>query len=92
MASNPTLGLSGFQGGEGPDAADLSLCVHCGFCLNYCPTYIELGQEPDSPRGRLQLMKAISDGRVDLTPRVLQHFDRCLQCRACETACPSLVP
>ena len=92
MAGVFAPGRSGFSGGEGPNAAELSLCVHCGFCLNDCPTYLELGQEPDSPRGRLQLMKAVGDGRVDLTPRVLQHFDRCLQCRACETACPSLVP
>ena len=81
-----------FSTSDGPAQADLSLCVHCGFCLNACPTYLELGQEPDSPRGRLQLMKALSDGVLDFTPRVQRHFDRCLQCRACETACPSLVP
>lgn len=81
-----------FETIDAPSGSELSLCVHCGFCLNSCPTYLELGQEPDSPRGRLQLMKALHDDRVDFTPRVQQHFDRCLQCRACETACPSLVP
>lgn len=84
--------MSAFRTIDAPSDADLSLCVHCGICLNHCPTYLELGQEPDSPRGRLQLMKALSEDRVGLTPRVLEHFDRCLQCRACETACPSLVP
>ena len=85
-------GRGAFRTLDGPSDAELSLCVHCGFCLSYCPTYLELGQEPDSPRGRLQLMKALAEERVQPTPRVLQHFDRCLQCRACETACPSLVP
>ena len=84
--------MSVFRTIDAPSEADLSLCVHCGLCLNACPTYLELGQETDSPRGRLQLMKALAEDRVDYTPRVQQHFDRCLQCRACETACPSLVP
>ncbi|MEE9277655.1 MAG: 4Fe-4S dicluster domain-containing protein, partial [Dehalococcoidia bacterium] len=84
--------LSRFVGPEKPDSADLGLCVHCGFCLNACPTYLALGVETDSPRGRLYLMRALDEGRIDLTPRVLQHFDQCLQCRACETACPSGVP
>ncbi|MXY78780.1 MAG: 4Fe-4S dicluster domain-containing protein [Chloroflexi bacterium] len=88
----PVAGRGAFRTPDGPSDAELSLCVHCGFCLSYCPTYLELGQEPDSPRGRLQLMKALAEERVQPTPRVLQHFDRCLQCRACETACPSLVP
>ena len=75
-----------------PDERELGLCVHCGFCLNACPTYLDLGVETDSPRGRIALMRALDDGRVDWTPRVQQHFDQCLQCRACETACPSKVP
>ena len=66
--------------------------MHCGFCLNACPTYLDLGVETDSPRGRIALMRALDTGRVDWTPRVQQHFDQCLQCRACETACPSKVP
>ena len=84
--------LSRFIGSERPDSEELGLCVHCGFCLNACPTYLDLGIEGDSPRGRLYLMRALDEGRVDWTPRVQQHFDQCLQCRACETACPSGVP
>ena len=75
-----------------PDAGELGLCVHCGFCLNACPTYHDLGVETDSPRGRIALMRGLDDGRIEWSPRVQQHFDQCLQCRACETACPSKVP
>lgn len=75
-----------------PDEGELGLCVHCGFCLNACPTYLDLGVETDSPRGRIALMRALDTGRIEWTPRVQQHFDQCLQCRACETACPSKVP
>ena len=75
-----------------PDAGELGLCVHCGFCLNACPTYHDLGIETDSPRGRIALMRGLDEGRIDWSPRVQRHFDQCLQCRACETACPSKVP
>ena len=92
QGAEPGVTLSRFVGPDRPDGAELGLCVHCGFCLNACPTYLDLGVETESPRGRLHLMKALDEGRVDLTPRVQLHLDRCLQCRACETACPSLVP
>jgi glycolate oxidase iron-sulfur subunit len=67
----------------------LRSCVHCGLCLGACPTYRELGNENDSPRGRLYIMKALSDGRLQPEPDVTRHLDLCLDCRACETACPS---
>jgi glycolate oxidase iron-sulfur subunit len=64
-------------------------CVHCGFCLPTCPTYQSWGQEMDSPRGRILLMKTLAEGTEQLTPSVVRHFDRCLGCMACMTACPS---
>ncbi len=68
----------------------LSHCVHCGFCLPVCPTYIELGDEADSPRGRLHLMQSVIEGRLDPASDAFQtHLDRCLGCRACESVCPS---
>ena len=64
-------------------------CVHCGLCTSACPTYVELGDENDSPRGRIYLMRAVTDGRIDLDESVQRHLDLCLDCRACESACPS---
>jgi glycolate oxidase iron-sulfur subunit len=71
----------------------LDACVHCGFCLQACPTYLTLEDENDSPRGRLVLMRSIVEGSLPVDdPDVRTHIDRCLGCRACETACPSGVP
>jgi glycolate oxidase iron-sulfur subunit len=64
-------------------------CVHCGLCTAACPTYVELGDENDSPRGRIYLMRAVTDGRLELNHEVRRHLELCLDCRACETACPS---
>jgi glycolate oxidase iron-sulfur subunit len=64
-------------------------CVHCGLCTSACPTYLELGTEMDSPRGRIYLMRALTDGRIELSTEVRRHLDLCLDCRACESACPS---
>ena len=64
-------------------------CVHCGLCTSACPTYVETGDENDSPRGRIYLMRSVVDGRLELTDKVKGHLDLCLDCRSCETACPS---
>jgi glycolate oxidase iron-sulfur subunit len=66
-------------------------CVHCGLCLPACPTYLQTGHEAESPRGRIQLMRGLSDGKIAPTESVVAHLDACLDCRACETACPSNV-
>lgn len=64
-------------------------CVHCGLCTASCPTYIETGNENDSPRGRIYLMRAVTDGRLAMSNEVRKHLNLCLDCRACESACPS---
>src|SRR5438045_3007430 len=72
-----------------PDPELIDDCVHCGFCLPTCPTYALWGEEMDSPRGRIYLLKLGSEGRTAWTDTYVQHFDRCLGCMACVTACPS---
>jgi glycolate oxidase iron-sulfur subunit len=67
----------------------LSKCVHCGFCLQACPTYVLWGNEMDSPRGRLYLMNMLNQGETAMTPNWVGHMDACLGCVSCMTACPS---
>ena len=74
------------------DVVDYELlfdCVHCGLCLESCPTYVITRAEMDSPRGRIYLMKALAEGRLELDRNAVRHLDLCLECRGCETACPS---
>ncbi len=74
-------------------SSGIDACVHCGFCLQACPTYLTLEDENDSPRGRIVLMRSLVEGTLDIDDSdVRTHIDRCLGCRACETACPSGVP
>lgn len=72
-----------------PARLDLDHCVHCGLCLNACPTYRELGLEMDSPRGRIYQMVKVAEGEMPIGPSYVEHIDLCLACRACESACPS---
>jgi len=88
--STPTLSF--FTGPDAPAEEDLYKCVHCGFCLPACPTYLLTGLETESPRGRIALMKAVNEERIGITSAAFKHWDMCIQCRACEVACPSGVP
>jgi len=78
-----------FSGADQPSHALIDACVHCGFCLPACPTYVLWGEEMDSPRGRVYLMKAGLEGRAEMSSTFVSHFDACLGCMACVTACPS---
>ena len=80
---------SAFDAHRPPDPALVADCVHCGFCLPACPTYLLWGRETDSPRGRIVLIKGGLDGETAITDRFVRHFDTCLGCMACVTACPS---
>src|SRR5262245_57822929 len=73
--------------------AGIDACVHCGFCLQACPTYLTLEDENDSPRGRVLLMRSLLEGTLEPESETIErHIAQCLGCRACETACPSGVP
>jgi glycolate oxidase iron-sulfur subunit len=78
-----------FDEHHAPSKAIIEQCVHCGFCLPVCPTYVLWGQEMDSPRGRIYLMKMASEGAAEMNATWVSHFDSCLGCMACMTACPS---
>src|SRR5690348_6940180 len=78
-----------FDAHNPPDPALIDECTHCGFCLPTCPTYLLWGEEMDSPRGRIYLMKLGTEGQVAMTDTYVRHFDQCLGCMACMTACPS---
>jgi len=80
---------SSFDSHHPPSPAIIDQCVHCGFCLPVCPTYVLWNEEMDSPRGRIYLMKLANEGTAPITPSWVSHFDSCLGCMACMTACPS---
>ena len=83
------FGLSAFDSHHPPSKQIIDTCVHCGFCLPVCPTYVLWQEEMDSPRGRIYLIKMASEGKAEINPRWAYHFDTCLGCMACMTACPS---
>jgi glycolate oxidase iron-sulfur subunit len=80
---------NGRNPGRAVEAGLFHQCVHCGLCTSTCPTYTELGDENDGPRGRLYLMRLVTEGEMGVNSRVRRHLELCLDCRACETACPS---
>ena len=80
---------SAFDAHHPPSQQIIETCVHCGFCLPVCPTYVLWNEEMDSPRGRIYLMKLASEGGATINPQWVSHFDSCLGCMACMTACPS---
>ena len=91
MADPKTIApaASAFDAHHPPSREIIDQCVHCGFCLPVCPTYVLWNEEMDSPRGRIYLMKLAADGQSDMNPHWVSHFDSCLGCMACMTACPS---
>ncbi len=90
MAEPAPIAFAPYANADAPSRDLISRCVHCGLCLPTCPTFAVLGLEADSPRGRIRLMKTAWDGRIDPSADAFDlHMSRCLDCRACETACPS---
>jgi glycolate oxidase iron-sulfur subunit len=83
------IAKSAFDQIDPPDTEIALDCVHCGFCLPTCPTYLVLGNEMDSPRGRIWLIRSAAEGKIGITDNFVKHMNLCLLCRACETACPS---
>src|SRR5947207_13633584 len=92
VTTSPLQSKSWFDGEDAPSRGALETCIHCGLCLTACPTYRTLKIEPDSPRGRLYLMRGLAEGRISPSDPLVGHLDRCLDCRACETVCPAGVP
>jgi len=97
VSSEPTPHASAalpswFDAEDAPARRDINTCIHCGLCLTACPTYRELKIEPDSPRGRIYLMRGLAEGRIAPSEELVTHLDNCLDCRACETVCPAGVP
>src|SRR6516225_1026895 len=84
-----SAGASGYDAHHPPSDDLIDKCVHCGFCLPVCPTYALWQEEMDSPRGRIYLMKMVSEGSATINETWVSHFDACLGCMACMTACPS---
>ena len=92
MAQQQTIqpvGANGYDAHHPPSDELIDKCVHCGFCLPVCPTYVLWNEEMDSPRGRIYLMKMVADGTANINETWVNHFDACLGCMACVTACPS---
>ena len=82
--------LRGFTDHDAPEKSIINACVHCGLCLSSCPTYVETGHEASSPRGRIYLIKMVSEGNLDIEDEVFTgQMSQCLNCRACEAVCPS---